>query len=436
MMLLEGHEGIITSAKFNIDGTRVVTASVDKTARVWDSDTGAELMRFVGHEDSLNVATFSEDGSRLLTASDDKTIRQWRVSSGEQEYLLFKHSRGAVYAAYCAQDKRVLGVDQKHGSVLLWDLASERLIVYIEAHGPQSLSLTEDKLAFATGGRDGLIRVWNAESGDEIKTLKCSEGGLGVVRISPNGQRILAASARFEVKGDYDILILSSGNGKELCRLIGHSASVVAAEFSDDGDRVVTCSHDRSLRLWDALSGQQIANLGLLVEKDNFPGTRDSMSFAPFASKVVSLWDSNSAAVFETVDRGPIARIGNEGEKITGLAIDPDGTRVAAAREKDVSIYDIATGEKLARLAGDGPRLTRIAFSPDGSRLLSGSYGSASLWDLSRGSRILGEIALQKDCKRSKDQKTRTHLMGQYAKGLDTTQEKRGEILKSLESVN
>ena len=65
------------SAAFSPDGSRIVTASEDKTARIWDAATAKEIAVLRGHESSVTSAAFSPDGSRIVTASEDKTARIW-----------------------------------------------------------------------------------------------------------------------------------------------------------------------------------------------------------------------------------------------------------------------------------------------------------------------------------------------------------------------
>jgi uncharacterized protein YxeA len=79
------HEGYVTSTVFSPDGKRIVTASSDRTARVWETETGNQLHVLKGHEDVLRSAVFSPDGKRIVTASDDRTARVW--PAGYQEVL-------------------------------------------------------------------------------------------------------------------------------------------------------------------------------------------------------------------------------------------------------------------------------------------------------------------------------------------------------------
>jgi len=67
----------VRSAAFNPDGSHIVTASEDNTARIWDAASGTEIAVLRGHDSAVNSAAFSPDGSRIVTASNDKTARIW-----------------------------------------------------------------------------------------------------------------------------------------------------------------------------------------------------------------------------------------------------------------------------------------------------------------------------------------------------------------------
>jgi predicted oxidoreductase (fatty acid repression mutant protein) len=79
MVALTGHADRVLAAAFSPDGTRVVTASADRTARVWDAATGAVIAVLAGHTDGVNAAAFSSEGSRIVTASADRTARIWQL---------------------------------------------------------------------------------------------------------------------------------------------------------------------------------------------------------------------------------------------------------------------------------------------------------------------------------------------------------------------
>ena len=80
---LTGHTGGVKSAAFSPDGKRIVTASSDKTARLWDAETGKPIGELDGHEGWVWRAAFSPDGKRIVTASGDKTARLWDADTGK-----------------------------------------------------------------------------------------------------------------------------------------------------------------------------------------------------------------------------------------------------------------------------------------------------------------------------------------------------------------
>ena len=92
--VLRGHQGDVHSAAFSPDGSRIVTASDDKTARIWDAATGQEIAVLRGHEGVVNSAAFSPDGSRIVTASGDRTARIWDAATGKEIAVLRGHESG------------------------------------------------------------------------------------------------------------------------------------------------------------------------------------------------------------------------------------------------------------------------------------------------------------------------------------------------------
>jgi hypothetical protein len=107
-LMLRGHEGIVFSAAFSPDGTRIVTASADGTARIWDAATGNEIKVLRGHESSVNSAAFSPDGRRIVTASADNTARIWDAATGNEIKVLRGHGIDVNSAAFSPDGTRIV----------------------------------------------------------------------------------------------------------------------------------------------------------------------------------------------------------------------------------------------------------------------------------------------------------------------------------------
>jgi hypothetical protein len=106
-LLLRGHEDTVYSAAWSPDGKRIVTASRDKTARVWSADGTGEPLLLRGHEHWVNWAMFSPDGKRIVTASQDKTVRVWNADGTGEPLVLRGADQGYNCAAFSPDGKRI-----------------------------------------------------------------------------------------------------------------------------------------------------------------------------------------------------------------------------------------------------------------------------------------------------------------------------------------
>jgi WD40 repeat protein len=135
------HDGGVLSAAFSPDGTRVVTASWDFTARIWNASTGAPIGQPLVHEGEVNAATFSPHGTHVLTASNDGTARIWDAVTGEQKGEPLRHVREegegcwsfcVVSAQFSPDGRRVLAELYMPGAesteMQVWDVVSGKPI--------------------------------------------------------------------------------------------------------------------------------------------------------------------------------------------------------------------------------------------------------------------------------------------------------------------
>ena len=204
-VLLSGHVQSVMEASFSPDGRRVVTASADGTARVWDAEGRGEPVVLKGHEREVRSATFSPDGRRIVTASKDLTARVWDAEGRGEPVVLRGHERGVLSASFSPDGRRVL-----------------------------------------TASEDGTARVWDAEGRGEPVVLRGHQAGVGVRSASfgPDGRRVLTAS------GDGTARVWDAEGRGEPVVLMGHERGVLSASFSPDGRRVVTTSFDGTARVW------------------------------------------------------------------------------------------------------------------------------------------------------------------------------------------
>jgi hypothetical protein len=123
----EGYTGWVTSAGFSPDGKRVVTASADSTARIWDADSGKEIAPLKGHTGWVRSAGFSPDGKRVVTASADSTARIWDADSGKEIAPLKGHAGQLQSAGFSPDGKRVVTASDDK-TARIWDVTWTTLV--------------------------------------------------------------------------------------------------------------------------------------------------------------------------------------------------------------------------------------------------------------------------------------------------------------------
>ncbi|MEH1791108.1 MAG: ribosome assembly protein 4, partial [Nostoc sp.] len=153
------------------DGKRILTASNDNTARVWDIE-GKLIAELKGHTDQVNSASFSPDGKRILTASSDKTARVWDIE-GKLIAELKGHTDQVNSASFSPDGKRILTASNDK-TARVWDI-SGKLIAELKGHTSYviSASFSPDGKRILTASNDKTARVWRADNLDELLSRGC-----------------------------------------------------------------------------------------------------------------------------------------------------------------------------------------------------------------------------------------------------------------------
>lgn len=277
------HTKPVVSAVFSPYGTKVLTASQDNTAKLWDLK-GEHLADFKDHTHFVNSVVFSPYYTPILTASWDNSIKLWNstgtclVDINDDIYIGWR-------AVFSPDGKYILAALWDN-TAKLWDLRGNLLQIFKGHSGViYSAVFSPDGKSILTASQDGTAKLWNMEGGLLTELSKHTKSVYSAL-FSPDGTRIVTASADGTAK-------LWDLQGNMLEDFDRHTEVVKSAVFSPDGKRVLTASEDGTAKLWD-LHGN------LLSDLNNHTGPVNSAIFSPDGNLMLTASADGTAKLWYT----------------------------------------------------------------------------------------------------------------------------------------
>lgn len=369
------HRGSVSSAAFSPDGKRVVTASWDHSARVWDAASGKPLSAPLAHRGNVENAAFSPDGTRVVTASADGTARIWDATSGKPLSPPLHHQAPVQGAAFSPDGTRVVTASSD-GTARVWDATSGEPLSPPLAHRDSvwSAAFSPDGTLVVTASSDNTARIWDATSGTPLSPALVHRGVVKTAVFSPDGTRVATAS------NDRTGRVWDAVSGKPISPPLSHDDSVASIAFDSGGTRVVTSSRDNTARVWDALSGRPLTR----PLEHKRPVNR--AMFSPNGTRIVTASLDNNARVWDSSSGSPLFPSFTHRESVWDVAFDPDGTRIVTASvDNTARIWMLAPDSPLLLSLAHPAAVQSATFSPDGTRVVTVSDNTAQIWDATYG---------------------------------------------------
>jgi WD40 repeat protein len=407
------HQGYLTDVAFPADGKFLATVGTDGCLRLWDPASG-KLLRQVGpFKERLYALALTRDGKQaalgapgdkvllmdvatgrvlatfpqvnrggnmaltfspngdLLAALCDYTLSVWNVKEGKLVPLADADPGVTGQVSFSPDGKKLALAQSPSSALVVWDVTTGRKLFSAGAVEvlATSVAFSPDGKRVVTGGLDGTIRSWTADTGKEIwkVTLPSKEPMVNSVAFSPDGNQIVAGT-------DPDgLFLLRAADGKNLRNLTSRSRGISRVLFAPDGRSLVSWGGENVLHRWDPRSGAEI-------DPDDWFATRvQTLTFSPDGKILAAATDTFGDAWLLDVATGKKLRplTPTKYQSPSLFAFSPDGKVLAGACYDAAICWDVATGQQTRKLAGHRGNFASLAFGAGGKTLITANDGES-----------------------------------------------------------
>ncbi len=397
---LAGHSKAVFDVAFSSNGRLLASASEDTKVIVWDLASGRKQTEIPGDGGKVSHLAFSPDSQVLAAATQRGRIGLWDPQTGqalpplEGEAAVLPKPEGGRAVTFSPDGRLLAAAGPNDKTVMLWDLASRRLLGRLVGHSENVLAATfsADGRTLATASADKKVMLWEVATRKALGTvLEGHANRVDSVAFSSDGRMLASASE------DRTVILWDVDRGRLLARLEGHQGPVRGLAFSRDGKVLASSSADSKVILWDLSAGarraQLLAQPGPLLGRAQLqPAPVWGLAFSADGKMLATASDDGKLGLWDMDGGKPLQPLQGHCEtvnaeercaKVNAVAFSPKGRLLASASDDTkLMLWDADTRKPVATLPGHGGEVLGVAFSRDGKLLASASRdGTVILWD-------------------------------------------------------
>ncbi|MFB2804324.1 hypothetical protein [Microcystis sp. BLCC-F209] len=310
-----------------------------------------------------------------------------KVLTEGREYNRLDGHNGSVNSVSFSPDGKTLATGSSDNTIKLWDVETGKEIRTLSGHNGyargednhiSSVSFSSDGKTLTSGSNDDTIILWNVETGEEIRTLSGHNGSVNSVSFSPDG-KTLATGSR-----DKTIKLWNVETGQKIRTLSGHKWSVNSVSFSRDGKTLASGSSDNTIKLWNVETGEEIRTLSWHNREVN------SVSFSSDGKTLATGSEDTTIKLWDVETGKGIRTLSGHNGSVYSVSFSNDGKTLASGGwDNTIKLWNVETGQEIRTLSGHNGFVESVSFSSDGKTLASGSRDKTiKLWNVETGKEI------------------------------------------------
>jgi NACHT domain- and WD repeat-containing protein len=429
------HESAVWRLKYFKDGKTIVSASEDGKLKLWNSTNLQEQGELTGTEsEPIWAIDVSPNGEWIISGSQDNTLKLWSVKEKCKTFDFGGHADEVWGCRFFPNGMQAISASWDR-TLRVWDINSAIKVGEKQSDSGNRLpaghsgkvlcsAFSPDDAIVVSGSWDGWIRIWDSETGFEIKSFKACNGYVTSLSFSRNGKWLIVGSDDGELK------LFDPTNGSEASSVQAHTAQVCSIAVSGNGTHIMSSSRDGFLHIWDISNNKlelrrELGGKKKRLESCAFSGD-GQLAVAGTEKGTIQTWDVDtqeqgklirahtasvlwcmfyprgdsrillSASADETLKLWDLSKpnlvakyVGHTSGVQTG-SFSQDGVRIVSSSwDKSLRIWDTNTGQTLCTMIGHSNELQDGRFSSTGKRVVSGSLdGTIRLWDSQDGTPI------------------------------------------------
>jgi WD40 repeat protein len=407
---LQGHADLIETVAFSSSGKLLASGSYDNTVMLWNLEDlendqqGGEPLS--GHLDWVHSVVFINDGL-LASGSADGTVALWNTETLENIGELKGHSDWVTGLAI-DPDKKILASASDDKTIMLWDIQGHRkpfgepLAVPNKFPFGIAFNPISGILATTNVNPGGGVLFWDGNSGSQISGAIDIPLIAGALAYSLDGKKLATGGADGSIIYWNADTLPPTPQGEPLA---GHSSPILRLSFSHDGHLLASTSVDGVGNIWN-LNTNPNAILRTFSLQSQF-GDPGVLIFSPIDDNLIAYGSDNNLVIhnIKSEEKNIFAGLL---DTVSDVAFSPDGKTVAASSYGEIMLWDLSTGQKqgvsLTSQSGNIGEIWRLAFSPDGKTLASRGCGEVDstanciehqiyLWDV-ESTQLIGAITM------------------------------------------